>query len=475
MASYHNEVSDHPDDPARGLINPRLSDVFGLVIRQNNVDFVVPHLNEDLPLCLDPFLLWKSNQADYHELHSALLSFIGQVQEQALAGHISLAQMLLSEIREPSELGLGYSKGTKRGSAIGRTLRSAIVQIFREIPQLEDTGLDHIEVLALLVPKIAEDRLSDITASVLKKWLAEFTRQRCNDLNIPTQRYRLNGWDSERHDWRPFDARLPYNPADDSPVLLAPLDLLRRLPWINYPDYYKTTYSRLVLSPTRRNRVESKENVLAYNRANYDLVRRYVDHRERQSSACHPDPLFMPLQLDTLKHKAAQIRALAPGRTDGADKKFESLAFDLLSSLLYPELDLAGSQERTISGAHIRDIIFHNDGKTVFLQDLRSMYQARQIVFELKNVAALQAEHVNQLYRYLDDEDMGRYGILFSRKPPPRNVQQNIIDLHSSKRAAIVCLDDSDVDLMIQLLDSYRRPIEALRKKHVEFTRRLPK
>lgn len=230
-----------------------------------------------------------------------------------------------------------------------------------------------------------------------------------------------------------------------------------------------------MLSPSRRNRVEAKENVLAYNRANYDLVRRYVDHRERQSSACHPDPLFTPLQLDTLKRKAAQIRALPPGRTDGADKKFESLAFDLLSSLLYPELDLAGSQERTISGAHIRDIIFHNDGKTAFLQDLRAMYRARQIVFELKNVAALQSEHVNQLYRYLDDDDMGHYGILFSRKPPPRNVQQNIIDLHSSKRAAIICLDDSDVDLMIQLLASHRRPIEALRKKHVEFTRRLPK
>jgi hypothetical protein len=52
-------------------------------------------------------------------------------------------------------------------------------------------------------------------------------------------------------------------------------------------------------------------------------------------------------------------------------------------------------------------------------------------------------------------------------------VQQNIIDLHSSKRAAIICLDDSDIELMVQLLDSGRSPVEALRKKHVEFTRRL--
>ncbi len=142
--------------------------------------------------------------------------------------------------------------------------------------------------------------------------------------------------------------------------------------------------------------------------------------------------------------------------------------------MLYPELDLAGAQERTISGAHIRDVIFHNDAKKPFLQDLRDLYGARQLVFELKNVATLDPEHVNQLYRYLDDENMGRYGILLSRRPPRRNVLQDIVDLHSSKRVVILCLDDSDIQLILQLLDSGRRPVEALRKKHVEFTRRLP-
>jgi PD-(D/E)XK nuclease superfamily len=462
------------DDPARGLVNPRLSDVFGLVIRQEEVDFVVPHLCEDLPLCIDPFLLWKSDRLDYRELHQMLLGFVDQVRTHALAGRVAAAHTLLAEVREPVELGLGYAAGTKRGSAIGPSLSAAIIETFKLVPQLEAAEVDHLEVLALLVPKIAEDRISDITASVLKRWLAEFTSRRCRDLGIPTRRYRVTGWDFDRLDWRSFDAQLPYNPTDESPVLLVPLDLLRRLPWINYPDYYKTTYARLVLAPDRRRRVVPKEAVLAYNRANYEIVRGYVTRREEQSEACVPDPLFTPLRLDTLKRKAAQLRALPSGRADGADKKFEHLAFDLLSSLLYPELDLAKAQVRTISGAHIRDIIFHNDGKTPFLQDLRDLYHARQVVFELKNVAALDPEHVNQLYRYLDGENMGRYGLLLARTPPPRNVQRNVIDLHSSKRAAVICLDDSDIELMVQLLDSGRRPIEALRKKHVEFTRQLP-
>jgi hypothetical protein len=55
----------------------------------------------------------------------------------------------------------------------------------------------------------------------------------------------------------------------------------------------------------------------------------------------------VPLQIVTVKRKIAEIKALPTGRQDGADKRFEELAFDVLSSLLYPELDLAGQQVRT--------------------------------------------------------------------------------------------------------------------------------
>ena len=459
---------------ADGLFNPRLSDVFGLIIRQDEADFVVPHLQEDLRLYLDPFLLWKSDSSEYQELHWLLLGFIDQIRLLALSGNGAAAHRLLAEVREPEELGLGYASGTKRGSAIGQVLRAAIIETFRQVPQLEAAGLDHLEILALLVPKVAEDRISDLTASVIKRWLAEFTTRRCKDFEIPTNRYRLTCWDGDQLDWRSFTAQLPYNPDDRSPILLAPLDLLRRLPWINYADYYKSTYSQLVLPAARSRRVVPKETVLAFNRAHYEVIRGYVQRREEEADECAPDPLFTPLRFDTLKRKASQLHALPTGSANRADKQFEGLAFELLASLLYPELDLAGSQERTISGAHIRDIIFHNDGKTPFLRGLLDQYTARQVVVELKNVAALGTEHVNQLYRYLDGESIGSFGILLTRNPPARNVQRNIVDLHSSKRAAIICLDDSDIELMIQLLDAHRRPMEALRKKVVEFTRSLP-
>jgi hypothetical protein len=439
------------------------------------VDFVVPHLREDLPLYLDPFLLWKSDEPEYQALHAALQGFVDDVRRHAVEGRTTRARMLLSEVSEPVELGLGYATGNKRGTALGPAMISAIVDTFRQIPQLETSGLDHVEVLALLVAGIAEDRLSDLTASVIKGWLSGFTERRCQEHGIPTRKYRITGWDAAKREWRPFDAHLPFHPADGTPVMLAPLDLLRRLPWINYGDYYRTTYAPLVLPPGRHGGTVAKHDVLAYNKAHYEVVRSYVVEREAHAAACAPDPLFAPLRLTTVKQKVAELKALSTGRDHGEDKKFEALAYDLLTSLLYPELDLAAQQVRTVSGAHIRDVIFHNDGKTPFLTDLRDLYGARQVVFELKNVAELGTEHVNQLYRYLDDQDMGRLGVLVARMPPRTPVLRNIVDLHSSKRAAVLCLDDSDLDLMVSLLESGRPPIEALRKKYVEFTRRLPK
>ena len=41
------------------LINPRLTDYYGIAAPQASLDFAIPFLNEDIPLCPDPFLLWR--------------------------------------------------------------------------------------------------------------------------------------------------------------------------------------------------------------------------------------------------------------------------------------------------------------------------------------------------------------------------------------------------------------------------------
>ena len=324
------------------------------------------------------------------------------------------------------------------------------------------------------MPRIAEDRISDLTACVLREFFVRYTEEQAKARGVPTLRFRIpEVWDADTSRWRTgLTAALPYHPDTKAQLLFAPLDLLRHLPWINYPDYYKSYFSRHVL-PTKplKGRVPKSE-VLAHNRANYTNVERYVHEREQAAALAKPDPLFEPLALATLSAKVRRLGTLAPGIQGARD--YETLVDDILSTALYPELEFAESQVRTVSGAHIRDLLFYNDSKTEWTKTLRDKYGAKQLVFELKNVKELEAEHVNQLYRYLDS-DFGRFGVLVSRKEPPRSVRQNIVDLHSSKRVAVVCLTDVDLELMLRMLEARRQPLDVVKKKYSELMRSLPK
>ena len=51
----------HPEGSQRGtnmtLIRPRLTDHFGILRSQADLDFAIPFLDEDIPLYVDPFML----------------------------------------------------------------------------------------------------------------------------------------------------------------------------------------------------------------------------------------------------------------------------------------------------------------------------------------------------------------------------------------------------------------------------------
>ena len=456
--------------------NPRLTDVFGSDFTQDDVEFAIPKLTEDIPLYVDPFLLWNSLKSEYKHMHERLIKFLQYAIYLLRKGEINRAALLFAGCEEQRAMGLGYASGSKRGSNIGPKLIGEILRVIQSVPQLKSGDIRHLEELQLAVPGIAEDRISDTACSILKDFFIEFTETQVSKLAIPTRPFRLGDiYDDSKRMWVPAQtAQLPFNPFDETPILLVPLDLLRHLPWINYPDYYRTTYAPHVLPADLRRKRVAKAAVLAYNARNYVEVERYVDEKEKTGNRCHPDPLFKPLAFLTLKSKFRHLRELSFGSSKGANRKFEDLITDLFSSLFYPTLEFAEARSRTISGAHIRDLIFYNDGKSSFWNDLRQRYDARQPVFELKNVGKLQTEHVNQLYRYLDEE-FGRFGILVTRNPTPKAVQRNIVDLHSSKRVTILCLNDRDLELMLSLIESNRDPTEVIKRSFVEFTRLLPK
>lgn len=454
------------------LIRPRLNDYYDLPFTQEEVDFAIPYLDEDLPLYVDPFLLWKSPAMQDNSLHSLLMSSFNRLGKLVLEGREDEAIAALVLSSECQEVGLGMSK-TRRGVRISSETAAQIISLFRNIPQVRMAGFAHVEEIQLLVDNISKDRISDLTCSFLKSFLIDYTIDQANKHGIPMRRLVVpNIYDSRKQVFFDEEVAVPCNPETNEPVLFVPKHWLRRIPWINLDEYIRDfTTAGLEGSDSETGR---RGVVLTYNRHHYEAVRSYVEAKERTQEDCHNDPLFKPIPVLSARRKLSTITALPTGTEDKADRKYEDAVCQLMASLLYPDLDFATEQSRVDSGALIRDLIFYNNRSMDFLKDIYDDYGTRQIVMELKNVAKVEREHINQLNRYLN-EHLGRFGVLITRNPLPKSVFRNTIDLWSGQRRCIIALTDEDLKTMVSVYESRQRmPIEVLKRAYVEFTRACP-
>jgi len=451
------------------ILRPRLNDFHNLPFCQEDVDFVIPYLDEDIPYYIDPFLLWKSPSMQDNSLHLALIDSMNSFAIQYQKDDNECIKTLVN-CSECNEIGLGLSK-TRTGKKFSEKTAEEILSLYKNIPQIKKNGLIHLEVLQLLVDNIGEDRISDISASVIKSFLIDFTIENCDKYNVPIEKVNLNCFDLKKHEIHNEDVFLPINPNTKYPIIFVPKRWLRKTNYINFSNYCNDYYiPKIIKADERPERVK----VLLYNRDNYDIVQQYIQIKERQKEDCKNDLLFKRLPVLSVKRKMDTILKLPTGKTDTADKEYEYNLCALLASLLYPQLDFAQEQSRTISGVSIRDLIFYNSCSDIFLKELFDTFDCRQIVFELKNVKEVNTDHVDQLNRYLKDS-FGRFGIIFTRNNVPRNVLKNTVDLWSSQRKCIIVLTDEDLKLMCTVYESKNRtPIEVINKKYIEFTRALP-
>lgn len=453
------------------IIRPRINDFHNIAFIQEEVDFAIPFLDEDIPLYLDPFLLWKSPSFQDNSLHTALINSFNQLGYDYLnnINNDSINKLILTS--ECEEVGLGNSK-TKKGKKISIKDASKILELFKNIPQIQKSGFTHFEEIQLFVENISKDRISDITCNFIKSWLIDYTIDQCQKHNIPIEKSTVNVYDYRTNKIKQEETYLPQNPNTKLPIIFTPKRWLRYIPYINYEEYFQNYFNKEVNSQFKV--PLSRIQILNYNRHNYDIIQTYIKIKERNSESLKNDPLFKQIPVLSTKRKLNTILKLPTGKSNNADKQYEENICQILSSVLYPHLDFAKEQSRTDNNVHIRDLIFYNNRSYPILNDLYNQYDCKQIIFELKNVKEVENEHINQLNRYLTN-NFGNFGIIFTRNKPPKKVISNTISLWAGHRKCILILDDEDLKLMCQLYDGKQRnPIDVINKKYYEFTQMLP-
>ncbi len=455
------------------LIKPRLTDFHDIHLPQSKVDFAIPFFDEDIPLYVDPFLLWKAPSQQDKSLHFSIINALNNIGYLSNNGKEDEAIFQLISASECDEVGMGVS-GKRLGKRIGRKKASEILDLFHSIPAYKEHGFVHVEEIHLYVDGFSKDRISDFACSFLKSFLIDYTIDQCEQHDIPMQDITVkNIYDMSSFAFIPDErVKLPVNPQNSSPILFVPKRWLRFNPWINFDDYYKA-YCPMddKINPDQK---PERVKVLNYNRNNYGAVAEYIKAKERTAKDCTNDPLFKQIPVTSAKRKMTEINKLNTGKDDNADKRYEDLVCQLMASLLYPYLDFAEEQSRTESGVLIRDIIFYNNREHIFLGEIFDEYESKQVVMEIKNVKSVDRDHINQLNRYMTDE-LGKFGVLITRNTLTKPRMKNTIDLWAGQRRCIITITDADLEQMVELFDSGQRtPLDVLKKKYVEFRRKCP-
>jgi hypothetical protein len=198
----------------------------------------------DLPLFIDPFLLFNSTHPEYRRLHGEIIKYLVFLKEKATAGDVSDA--LLESwycFPEVKQTWLGFTIGSNEGAGLGmdfaRTLHGSLHRLFPEFGRESVTKGSHLEKICLIKEGVGRDNISDFTTNLIKGFLYTYTERFAkNHLNtdqcrvVPVRNIQFN---FETESWQSDRYTLPW--ANGDHIVLTPKDLLTRDEnWINKKD-----------------------------------------------------------------------------------------------------------------------------------------------------------------------------------------------------------------------------------------------
>jgi len=221
------------------------SDVFNVSaeVIENYGAFNVSLIN-DLPLFIDPFLLFNSRKQAYQELHDEIIRYLRFLRDLVEEGGVSEGVLrelfMFPEVRQNW---LGFSLVGNSGSGLGidfaRSLKENLVTIVSNFGEEKVTKGSHLEKLCLIKDGVGRDNISDFTTNLIKGFLLQYTERFAKDHLVKDQRrkrrVRRSRFDYRTRTWVADSYELPW--YEDDYVILTPKDLLTRDEnWINKSD-----------------------------------------------------------------------------------------------------------------------------------------------------------------------------------------------------------------------------------------------
>jgi len=208
-------------------------------------------LLSDLPLFIDPFLLFNSENEEYVALHSEIIKYLRFLKEKSVTKTVSTGLLKsLYRFKEVGQNWLGYSVTGNKGSALGIKFANALnknfFSIFSDYGEERITKDTHLEKLCLIQEGVGKDNISDFTTNLIKGFLLRYTEifaknhinpKYCDYFYVEKVKFNY-----ETETWESGKFFLPKYDRDF--VILTPKDLLTKDDtWINRTDLIKDVYT----------------------------------------------------------------------------------------------------------------------------------------------------------------------------------------------------------------------------------------
>lgn len=191
-------------------------------------------IDADLPLFIDPFLLFSSEKPEYIKLHEQIVGHLVHLKELATSNQTSDIQLF--QFPEIKQNWLGLCKWGNNGRGLGpkfaRDLIKAFNGFYANFGTETVSSSSHIEKLTLVGAGIGRDFISDFTTNVMIEYLLKFTQEFALQHLQENQRKEFSvrcNFNSNLMLWTPKTFILPYFYLEDGDfILLTPLDILTK-------------------------------------------------------------------------------------------------------------------------------------------------------------------------------------------------------------------------------------------------------
>lgn len=455
----------------------KISEQFGLNKSQYELDFVDIDPTIDTPLFLDPYFISKCEFPFAVEAHNTLRSYFEYLLALLRAGKIRKAEELFSYLGESNDVCMGMSRGRPQGRGMGPEDTAAIFKELLKSRAIKSGIMEDIEDFRIFVPNVDKDKVSDMTANIIKWHLIDYTIDQCDLHNIPLHNSVPSGmyWDSKKLSWdNKYTKRLI---IEGRPILLVP----KRI--VSYTDKYTSNEYRqhFVLNYLQNENLRLQTSLVQkYKNGEEFVTKKSIQDSEgkidkeylAKFTESHPE-VFADFKKQTsekisfvegkvledidirlvCQYLSDKLESISPGRDNAS--KYHNLVIGILELLLYPNLSSPKKEQEIHEGRKRIDIRFNNSAEAGFffiLPNTNVSLTCPFVYVECKNyIEEVANPELDQLSGRFSNR-RGRVGILACRSIDHDELfMKRCADTFEDERGLILPITDEDLKIALRL------------------------